>query len=266
MANSVSHKITSEFFTAEGSTRITWLGMAGLLINARGTVLLIDPLITIVQEQNQTLSEAGYRMKIELPITAAEIPRADLVMYTHGDDDHVGLMTARILADRLHVRFVAPPPVVKMLIEHGIPDQLVTPVYDHQTVPIGNAEIQVTPALHDWQKEKPWQRGDCCGYLAKTPDGSIWHPGDTRLIDELFAIKGVDVFMFDVADVDAHLGSPGSARLAASCGARVMIPYHYGTFDLPPGSFGSYDPDGALPYVKELSAQFLRLNPGKPIL
>jgi L-ascorbate metabolism protein UlaG (beta-lactamase superfamily) len=263
MANIQSLPIAASFFGVSNNTQVTWLGMAGALINARGVVLLIDPLITTIESEGQTLSEAGYRMKIELPITAGDVPRADLVMYTHGDDDHIGLMTARTLAEQLHCQFFAPPPVSKMLMENGVPADLISLAHDYQTVNIGDTEIAVTPALHDWQEKDPWQRGDCCGYLVKTPDGAIWHPGDTRLIDELLIIKGVDVIFFDVADVNAHLGSAGSAKLAASSGAKVMIPYHYGTFDLPPGSFGSFDPDGALEHIKDLPARFLRLNPGE---
>jgi L-ascorbate metabolism protein UlaG (beta-lactamase superfamily) len=126
-------------------------------------------------------------------------------------------------------------------------------------------EIKVTPALHDWQKVNPWKREDCCGYLIKTPDGTIWHPGDTRLIPELEEVKNVDILFFDVAAVDSHLGPKGSARLAATSGAKALIAYHYGTFDVPKGSFGGCDPDDSLPYVKNLNAVFLKPNPGEII-
>lgn len=44
------------------------------------------------------------------------------------------------------------------------------------------------------------------GYLFRTPDGSIGHPGDARLINELLEISEVDILMFDVAAVGSHLG------------------------------------------------------------
>jgi len=44
-----------------------------------------------------------------------------------------------------------------------------------------------------------------------------------------------------------------------------MIAYHYGTFDLPPGSYGGCDPDDSLPYIKNLKADFLKPNPGEII-
>ncbi len=255
--------ISSLFFQRNDSTWFTWLGMAGVLINARGTILLIDPLLTTVKSGSQPMSESGYKLLIPTPIEAEAIPSVDLVMYTHADDDHFGRMTAKTLADRLGCSFLAPLPVARLLQEEGIGADHITIAKDFQTLYTGQTLIQITPALHNWQQENPWQRGDCCGYLVKTPDEVIWHPGDTRLIDELLTFKGVDVLFFDVAAVDSHLGPEGSTRLAKSCGAKSMIAYHYGTFDLPPGSFGSFDPDDARPFLNGVPARFLRPNPGE---
>jgi L-ascorbate metabolism protein UlaG (beta-lactamase superfamily) len=56
------------------------------------------------------------------------------------------------------------------------------------------------------------------------------------------------------------LGMAGA--LINTRGAHTLIAYHYGTFDLPPGSFGSFDPQDALAYVKDVPARFLCPNPG----
>ena len=34
-------------------------------------------------------------------------------------------------------------------------------------------EIEVTPAMHDYPQEHPFQRGDCCGYLVKIIDPGL---------------------------------------------------------------------------------------------
>lgn len=255
--------IEKTFFDPQAHTTLTWLGMAGALINARGTILLIDPLIVSTESDGQLISEEGYRLKIPLPIQAREIPRADLVMYTHADDDHFGVQTALALASHTTCRFLAPAPVKNRLVELGIASDRLVTALDFAAIPLRSAAVTVTPALHDWQEVNPWGRGDCCGYLIQTPDGTIWHPGDTRLIDELLEVKNVDVLFFDVAAVESHLGPEGSARLGASCGAKVLIAYHYGTFDLPPGSFANCDPDDALPYLQDVPAQYLKLQPGE---
>ena len=255
--------IDTSFFEKREDTIITWLGMAGALINCRGTIIFIDPLISY--GANNNICESGNRLLVPLPITADNVPKADIVCYTHADSDHYAEKTAKILNDRLAPTFISPGPVYELLNKAGIEKSRIIKINDFASYKFGDVEIMITPALHDWQKVNPWKREDCCGYLIKTPDGTIWHPGDTRLIPELEEIKNVDILFFDVAAVDSHLGPKGSARLAGTSGARAMIAYHYGTFDVPAGSFGGCDPDDSLPYIKDLKAVFLKPDPGEII-
>lgn len=254
-------QIHDSFFDKREDTIFTWLGMAGALINCRGTIIFIDPLISYGSD-NETC-ETGNRLLLPLPVTADKVPKADFVCYTHADGDHYAEKTAKILNSRLAPRFLAPGPVFEKLDKLGIEGSHLIKIKDFSSYSFGDIEIIITPALHDWQEVNPWKREDCCGYLIKTPDGSIWHPGDTRLIPELEEIKNVDILFFDVAAVDSHLGPEGSARLAVTSGAKAMIAYHYGTFDLPPGSYGGCDPDDSLPYIKDLKAVFLKPDPGE---
>lgn len=259
----VSNRIDLSFFHRRDCTIVTWLGSAGALINARGTILLIDPLITLVDKDGEQVAETGHRLKVSLPIEAKQVPRADAVLYTHLDGDHFGKLTAEAMNLHLKPTFIAPPPVRSTLQEMEVDQTRIITAQDYASIQIGDAEVVVTPALHDWSRKPPWERGDCCGFLVKTPDGNIWHPGDTRLIDELLEIKDVDVLFFDVAECEAHLGPTGSRRLAETCGATDLIAYHYGTFDVPPGGPFGCNPESCLPLVRDLSARYLRLNPGE---
>ncbi len=259
----VTQKIDPTFFEEKPNTMFTWLGMAGAMVNVHGTILLIDPLITMSRVGGEDLCEGEYRLKVPLPIEARQLPRVDAVLYTHADFDHFGPLTAGWLVRHTGCRFLAPAPVIQGLRALGAAETRLIQVRDGDSVQIHPASITVTPALHDWQEQDPWGRDDCCGFLIKTPDGTIWHPGDTRLIPEILEIQGVDVLFFDVAAVEAHLGPAGSARLAETCGAKVLIAYHYGTFDLPPGSYGNCDPADSLPYIAHLEAEFLQPNPGE---
>jgi len=254
-------QIDNSFFDKREDTIFTWLGMAGALINCRGTIIFIDPLISYGAD-NETC-ETGNRLLVPQVSTADKVPKADVICYTHADSDHYAEKTAKILNSKLAPKFIAPGPVSEKLDKIGIEKNRLIRIKDYAIYTIGNVEIMITPALHDWQKVDPWKREDCCGYLIKTPDGTIWHPGDSRLIPELEEIKNVDILFFDVAAVDSHLGPEGSARLAKTSGAKAMIAYHYGTFDLPPGSYGGCDPDDSLPYVKDLKAVFLKPDPGE---
>ncbi|MBI5009356.1 MAG: MBL fold metallo-hydrolase [Bacteroidia bacterium] len=255
--------IQNSFFDKRDDTIFAWLGMAGAVINCRGTIILIDPLISYGADERKC--ETGDRLLVPHPVTADRIPKTDFVCYTHADSDHYAEKTAGILNKRFSPVFICPSVIAEKLKKLGVEERRLVKIKDFATYPAGNAEIYITPALHDWQKVDPWKREDCCGYLIKTPDGNIWHPGDSRLILELEEIKNVDILFFDVAAVDSHLGPEGSARLAKTSGAKAMIAYHYGTFDLPPGSYGGCDPDDSLPYIKDLKADFLKPDPGEII-
>ena len=80
----------AEAFQKSDRTTLRWLGMAGFMINVRGTILMIDPLLT------------GFDMPllIEVPISAPDVPHVDAVLVTHSDNDHYSAPTCR---DLLHV-------------------------------------------------------------------------------------------------------------------------------------------------------------------
>ena len=67
---------------------LRWLGMAGFLLNSRGTTIMIDPL----------LGDFDMPVLIDFPIAAAAVPRLDAVLITHSDNDHYSVPTCRRLA------------------------------------------------------------------------------------------------------------------------------------------------------------------------
>lgn len=75
------------------------------------------------------------------------------------------------------------------------------------TFTVGNIQAALTPAEHNWQNGsakygcREWKPEDYCGYWLDTPDGSIWTPGDFRLLEEqLHMPKQPDVLLMDFAD------------------------------------------------------------------
>jgi L-ascorbate metabolism protein UlaG (beta-lactamase superfamily) len=76
---------SAEAFEAGTGTALRWLGMAGFLINSRGTTVMVDPLL------------GGFDMPvmIDFPISASEVPRLNAVLVTHSDNDHYSVPTCR---------------------------------------------------------------------------------------------------------------------------------------------------------------------------
>ena len=78
----------AEAFGADDGTTLRWLGMAGFLINSRGTTLMVDPLLE------------GFDMPImiDMPIAAKDVPDVDAILVTHCDNDPHSVPTCRALA------------------------------------------------------------------------------------------------------------------------------------------------------------------------
>ena len=114
--------IDKQAFDKVDHTTIRWLGGAGFMINSRGTILMIDPVITTKAGDAQ-ICETGHKKLIDYPISAENVPRLDAVLYSHSDGDHLGGKTAQTLS-KLNLRMIGPPPVFEKLIRLGInPDK-----------------------------------------------------------------------------------------------------------------------------------------------
>ena len=78
-----------EAFNKSKDTVIRWLGNAGVMINSRGTCIMIDPLLK------------GFDMPllIDMPISVEEISHLDGILITHCDNDHFSRVTFRELSE-----------------------------------------------------------------------------------------------------------------------------------------------------------------------
>src|SRR4051794_36598235 len=145
----------TEAFTASDETTLRWLGMAGFLINSRGTTLMVDPLL------------GGFDMPvmIEFPIAADNVPELDAVLVTHSDNDHYSVPTCRALA-AVTGGYHSTQYVASLMHREGLP------AYGHdigEHFAIGSLRVEVTPADHAWQNASPgasdriFKPEDCCG-------------------------------------------------------------------------------------------------------
>src|SRR3712207_9154192 len=84
---------------------------------------------------------------------------------------------------------------------------------------LGNLEITLTPAFHPHQLfntdfESYFKPEDCCGYKIKTPDGVIWIPGDSLLMNEHLQMTDIDLLFIDFSDNASHFGLDFAIGLA----------------------------------------------------
>jgi L-ascorbate metabolism protein UlaG (beta-lactamase superfamily) len=245
-----------EAFEASGETTLRWLGMAGFLINSRGTTLMVDPLL------------GGFDMPImiEMPLAAADVPRLDAILVTHSDNDHYSVPTCRDLAGVTRA-YHSTKYVASLMKDEDLPG------HGHDIgddFNIGPVRVEVTPADHAWQNESPgastrtFQLEDACGFWIETPDGTIWAPGDSRLIPEHhLQMPAADALFFDFSDSEWHFGLAGAVKMANAYPHTPLLLYHWGSVDAP--DFAPFNADPESLYDRVKNPERIRvLAPGEP--
>lgn len=245
----------TEAFGRIEETQIRWLGNACTLINSRGTTIMIDPLLD------------GFDMPqlFTAPLLPENIPSLDAVLVTHIDNDHFSRTTCKALKNVCR-GFHAPEYVAQIMREEGIAGL----GHDiHSSFGINDVTVTLTAVDHVWQNEVPeysyriWDNKDYCGYWLDTKDGSIWMPGDSRLLEEhLNMPRTPDVILFDFSDDSWHISFDGAVRLANSYPDAKLICIHWGTVDAPEFAPFNSDPERLKKYVQN-PGRIIILDPGE---
>lgn len=228
--------IGKEAFENNKGTEIRWLGNGGAMINSRGTVIMIDPV----------LSGFDMPLLIEVPITESQVPHLDGILLTHCDNDHYSRKTCRKLAP-VTESFHATEYVAGLLKEEL---DISGKGYDiGERFELGNLMVTLTPAWHNWQNEsskhhtREFAVKDYCGFWIDTPDGSIWAVGDSRLMEEQLHMPVPDAILFDFSDSKWHIGMEGAVRMAAAYPKTPLILWHWGCVDAPEWKEFNGNPD-----------------------
>lgn len=126
-----------EAFAPSKTTTLRWLGMAGFLINSRGTTLMVDPLLE------------GYDMPLlmDFPIKPKDVPHLDAVFATHSDNDHYSVETFRDMAS-VTKEFHSTIYVDSLMRNEGLHS---FGHYIGETFHIGSVSVKLTLADHAWQ-------------------------------------------------------------------------------------------------------------------
>lgn len=220
---------------SQNSTTLAWLGGAGIMLNSRGTTLLIDPVLE------------GFDMPVvfEAPLAATEVPPIAATLITHIDNDHFSRSTCHDIAASCPA-YHAPEYVASVMrdeenlpgIGHNIGD----------TFEIGNVKATLTPAWHNWQNDskkwgyRTWKREDYCGYWLETLDGTMWLPGDSKLLPEHLEMPEPDMILLDFSDNEWHITFDGAVKLADAYPSARLLCIHWGTVDAPDWSTFNGDP------------------------
>ena len=226
--------IGAKAFGKSKKTTLRWLGMAGFLINSRGTTFMVDPL----------LEGFDMPMLIDFPILAQNVPHLDAVFVTHADNDHFSVPTnvAMSKVTDVYHSTIYVDSLMKNL-------QLKSVGHDIGNVfKVKNITVKLTPADHAYQNAYPgmskrwFKNEDACGFWFDTADGSIWATGDSRLMPEHLTMKAPDAILFDFSDSEWHFTFDGAVKIANAYPNAQLLLCHWGSVDSPDFSPFNGDP------------------------
>jgi L-ascorbate metabolism protein UlaG (beta-lactamase superfamily) len=223
-----------------------WFGHSTFVFcSATGRRILVDPWL----ETNPSC-----------PNHARHVDAIDLILLTHGHDDHTADAVA--VARRTGARVIAPYELGRWLERRGL--QAVTGMNAGGTLAIGDLSITMVPAVHSSSVEEDGRcvyAGPACGYVIRFEDGlTIYFAGDTALFGDMQLLAAVyqpAIAFLPIGDTYT-MGPLQAAKACELLRVRQVIPMHYGTFPELTGT-----PAQLRELVRAIGVEVLELRPGE---
>ena len=216
----------------------TWLGHSTVYLEVDGVRILTDP---VWGERASAVEWAGPRRFFAPVIALEELPVPEVVVISHDHYDHLDRGTLRRMRG-WDTRFVVPLGVGARLVGWGVPAARITELDWWEATRVGALEVACTPARHASgrglfdQDRTLWG-----GFALRGPRHRVYFSGDTGMFPGFQAIGErlgpfdltlIEAGAYDRAWPDWHLGPEQAVRAHALVGGGVLLPIHWGLFDL----------------------------------
>lgn len=237
-----------------------WLGQSTVLIRSGTLTIITDPVFGDIGINGLRT----VKRVTPLPVSKDDIPGVDLILISHNHYDHLDKESLRFLIDRDGPTIITGPGYGNLFTSLGASRerQIVLDWWEDISItktweglvfsepPEGLTKVRVTslPMQH-WSKRTPFDanRSLWAGYMIEGNRGeegySYLFLGDTgyfpgfKDINKVFG--GVDIAFIPIGSYaprwfmsTSHLTPEEALQVGIDSGARVMVPIHFGTFDL----------------------------------
>ena len=217
---------------------VTWIGHATLLVQLDGVNILTDPHFG---DTASPVAFAGPRRLIPPGLRFEDLPPVHAVVISHDHWDHLDLPTVQRLSREHGPRFFVPLGLKAWLEERGVGN--VVELDWWQTHTFGGLTFACTPVQHSsgrWlhdQNRRLWS-----SWVVQSPTRRLLFLGDTGYhpsLAEIGKLGPFDLVMMPVGGYSSfHRGHPNhvnpeeAVQLFEEVGGRLMVPMHWGTFDM----------------------------------
>lgn len=250
--------------------RITWLGHSTLIVEIEGQRLLIDP---VWGKYVAPLELAASARFIPPPLPFSELPDIDAVLISHDHYDHLDYPTILKLKEK-KVPFFVPLGLGAHLEYWGVAPELIHEKEWWDESVLGNLVIACTPARHFSgrslvDKDKTlW-----AGWAIVGKERRVFYSGDTALFGGFkeignrygpFDATMIESGAYNALWADVHLGPEQAVVAHQMLGGKLLIPVHWGMFDL--GLHGWTEPmERILVAAKKSNVPIATMIPGASI-
>ena len=229
----------------ESGLRVTWFGHSSSLLEVDGVRLLIDP---VWDERAAPVQWFGPKRFFAPTLGLERLPELDAVLISHDHYDHLGKGTVQALAaQRPGLRWVTSLGVGVELQAFGVDRERITELDWTESVAItgqGGKTLKLTsvPSRHfsgrsvSNRNETLW-----AAFVLKGERHTVYYGADSGLWDGFTAL-GEEYGPFDLSMLeigafnelwrDIHLGPDGAMDAFQQMGGGLMMPVHWGLFDL----------------------------------
>ena len=199
-ATAFAARTVEEFKTSSGPLKITTVMHAGLVIEAGGQVVIVDP------------AQGSWD----------SIPPADLILITDIHGDHLNPAMIHTVK-KANGTVIAPEAVAKTLTEAQI-------LRNGETKTVGAWKIEALPMYNMKRGPSAGQfyhdKGRGNGYVVTYGGLRIYIAGDTEGIPEMRALKNIDV-AFVPMNLPYTMTPEEAAEAVKAFHPKVVYPYHY---------------------------------------
>ena len=193
---------------------IQYFGHSFFKISFPGKNILIDPYISSEKK------DPAFKRLVECSAKQSDLKDISLILVSHEHFDHFEKDLIEKIASRDDSCIVASDPVLQEL---NLSKRFLHPIKMHQTISLRGVEIKALPAHHP-QAFYP------LGFLISHLGKSVFHSGDTGLIDDFSQIRP-DVALLPIGGTYT-MDCVDAVRAVKTMKPRFAIPMHYNTFKM----------------------------------
>ena len=210
-----------------------WIGHATVLLRVQGTTILTDPVLSNRIGVGLGLVTGGPRRLVGPALTAAELPKVDLILISHAHFDHLDRPTLARLPKRTPV--VTAHETRDLVRDLGYRD--VTELHWGDEVEFDNGLRVAAREVAHWGARTFYDmhRG-FNAYLIESPQRRVLYGGDTAYFDGFRDVGKVDLAIFGIGAYDpyvaAHATPEQALQMADHVKADRILPMHHSTFRL----------------------------------